>query len=134
MISANTDSRELILRVAVTAGTALLTTLISGPFVIRWLKLSFPERIASDSARLNELHAAKRNTPTMGGVLIVLSIIVAILLTGRRNSSFVLLAMATTVALTLVGACDDWIKLRTERGKIDAQRRSESWVRAASLP
>ena len=40
MTSANTDSRELILRVAVTAGTALLTTLISGPFVIRWLKLS----------------------------------------------------------------------------------------------
>jgi len=115
MIAVTADGRELILRAAVAAGTALLTSLIFGPFVIRCLKQSFPERIASDSARLNELHAAKKNTPTMGGLLIIASILAAVLATGRRNSPFVILALTTTVAMTLVGVYDDWIKLRTVR-------------------
>ncbi len=123
MIAVTADSRELILRAAVAAGMALLTSLIFGPSVIRWLKQSSPERIASDSARLNELHAAKKNTPTMGGLLIVASILVAVLVTGRRNSPFVILALTTTVALTLVGIYDDGIKLRTARKGLTARRK-----------
>ena len=123
MIAVTADSRELILRAALAAGIALLTSLIFGPFVIRWLKQSFPERIASDSARLNELHAAKKNTPTMGGLLIVASILVAVLVTGSRNSPFVILAVTTTVALTLVGVSDDWIKLRTTRKGLAARHK-----------
>ncbi len=120
MIAVTTDSTQLILLAAASAVTALLTSLICGSFVIRLLRKYCRERIASDSVRLNELHASKKNTPTMGGLLIVLSIAVAVLVTGRRDSPFVMLALATTAALMLVGACDDWIKVRTARKGLTA--------------
>ena len=100
---------------------ALVTSLCCGPSVIRWLKSHCPERIASDSARLNELHAGKKNTPTMGGLLMVLSILVAVVTCGHLESAFSRLALVTTLALTLVGSYDDWIKLKTSRKGLTAR-------------
>ena len=61
------DSRVfLTARMALAALVSFATALFFGPYAIRWLKGRFLERIDSASTKLNELHAGKRNTPTMG--------------------------------------------------------------------
>ena len=75
------DSRVfLTARIALATVVSFITALIFGPLAIRWLKQRFRERIVSDSAKLNELHAGKRDTPTLGGIFIVLAMVVAAVL------------------------------------------------------
>ena len=46
---------------------SLMLSLACGRWSIQWLRSRFTERIASDSERLNQLHADKQNTPTWEG-------------------------------------------------------------------
>src|SRR6266480_4769179 len=56
-----------------------------GPFVIRWLR---SQKIAGfDQAEIDALMASKKGTPTMGGLLIVSSILITSLLLGRLDAS-----------------------------------------------
>jgi phospho-N-acetylmuramoyl-pentapeptide-transferase len=101
----------------VSAAAAFLTTLLPGPRVIRWLKRSFRERVASDSKRLDELHASKHGTPTMGGVLMTAGVIVGMLVC---PSAAVTWSMRWQVVLcvfcfSVLGACDDYVKAVTGR-------------------
>ncbi len=65
------DSRVfLTARTALAAATSFLVAWWCGPLAIRWLKRHFRERIDSASAKLNELHAGKQATPTMGGLFV----------------------------------------------------------------
>jgi len=106
------------------AGLLSLTlSLVCGPWLIRWLRSRFTERIVSDSARLNELHASKQNTPTMGGLLIVGTTVVSILCFADVSSPLVWLFCLTVAAFTLLGASDDWIKLRTMRKGLTARKK-----------
>ncbi len=109
---------------AISAGIlSLALSLAGGPWLIRWLKSRFTERIASDSAKLNELHAAKQNTPTMGGLLISGTTVFSILCFSKTMSPLVWLFCGTVIALTLLGASDDWIKLRTQRQGLTARQK-----------
>ena len=104
------------------AGLLSLTlSLVCGPWLIRWLRSRFTERIVSDSARLNEIHASKQNTPTMGGLLIAGTTVVSMLCFADVSSPLVWLFCLTVAALTLLGATDDWIKLRTMRKGMTAR-------------
>ena len=110
------DSRILLTaRAALAAITSFVAAIVLGPFAIRWLKGRFRERIDSASSRLNELHAAKGNTPTMGGLFLVAAIVVTTLLWGDLASPYVQLALFLAVSFAALGAVDDWIKLRTSR-------------------
>jgi phospho-N-acetylmuramoyl-pentapeptide-transferase len=60
-------------------------------------------------------HRAKAGTPTMGGLLIVGSLVVSVLLWGNLQNRLVWIALLVTVALGGIGAYDDWLKLRTGR-------------------
>ena len=102
---------------------SLMLSLAGGPWLIRRLKSRFTERIASDSARLNELHAAKKDTPTMGGLLIAGTTVVSILCFTDVSSPLVWLFCLTVSAFTLLGATDDWIKLRTTRKGLTARQK-----------
>ena len=106
------------------AGMLSLTlSLVCGPWLIRWLRSRFTERIVSDSSRLNELHAAKQNTPTMGGLLIAGVTVVSILCFADVSSPLVWIFFLTVSAFTLLGASDDWIKLRTTRNGLTARKK-----------
>ena len=106
------------------AGLLSLTlSLVCGGWLIRWLKSRFTERIVSDSARLNELHAAKQNTPTMGGVLIAGTTVVSILCFADVSLPPVWLLCLTVSAFMLLGSVDDWIKLRTTRKGLTARKK-----------
>ncbi|QDU36465.1 Phospho-N-acetylmuramoyl-pentapeptide-transferase MraY [Maioricimonas rarisocia] len=110
------DSRVfLTARTALAAMTSFIAALVFGPPAIRWLQARFRERIDSASEKLNELHADKQQTPTMGGLFIVASIVTAVLLWGDLTSTYIQIGLFVTVTFGALGAADDWIKLRTTR-------------------
>lgn len=110
------DSRMfLTARTALAGGTSFLLCMLLGPLAIRWLQSRFRERIGSDSEKLNELHAAKSNTPTMGGLFVMGAVALATLMWGDLSNVHVMLGLATTIGFGALGAADDWIKLRTSQ-------------------
>jgi phospho-N-acetylmuramoyl-pentapeptide-transferase len=108
-------------RALLAAALGLLLAIAAGPWCIVWLKRRFREPVKSASAEVARLHAAKRDTPTMGGIFIVACLAIVLLLVADFGNPFLPLALATTVALCAVGAADDWIKLRTARRGLTAK-------------
>lgn len=120
----------LTFRAALAAVVSFLVAILLGPQVIGWLRArKIGEHTGkTDSQKLAELHAGKAGTPTMGGVLIILALFVAVGLVGQWRNRYVVLAMGGTLALTCVGFLDDWIKLNrikqsglSARGKLALQ-------------
>lgn len=114
---------HLTARIALAVATSFLAALILGPFAIRWLRSRFRERIDSASERLNELHAGKRDTPTMGGVFIVAAIVAAVLLWGDLTEPYVQIGLFVAASFGALGAADDWIKLSTSRRGLTARQK-----------
>ncbi|MEN9770968.1 MAG: hypothetical protein RLZZ180_2598 [Pseudomonadota bacterium] len=99
----------LTFRAVMAAMTALLIGLIAGPWVIRRLtalKIGQPVR---DYAM--QSHLVKIGTPTMGGVLILLSIAVATLLWFDLSNRFVWIVLIVTLGFGAIGWVDDWRKV-----------------------
>lgn len=106
--------RYITVRAFAGAGTSFLLCVLLGPWLIRVLRklqIGQYER-REDAPPLYELHRVKEGTPTMGGVLIVLSILGACLLWAVPGNTFVLLALATLGYMALVGLWDDYTKVR----------------------
>jgi phospho-N-acetylmuramoyl-pentapeptide-transferase len=113
----------LTARTALATVSAFFLALIIGPYAITWLSSRFRERIDSASSRLNELHASKNATPTMGGLFIVAAIVLAALLFGDLTSVYIQQGLVVVVTYGLLGACDDWIKIRTHRRGLTARQK-----------
>jgi phospho-N-acetylmuramoyl-pentapeptide-transferase len=100
---------------AICAGvTAFLLSLLFGNFVIRKLislKFGQPIRTAAEVHKLFELHGSKKGTPTMGGILLIGSIVVSTLLWAKPENPFVWLVLFSTVFLGGIGLYDDWLKV-----------------------
>jgi phospho-N-acetylmuramoyl-pentapeptide-transferase len=89
--------------------TALVVTLILGPWIIRKLQaLKVGQVIREDGP---QSHQKKAGTPTMGGVLILLAVASATLLWAQLNNRFVWLALLATLAMGAIGFVDDYLKL-----------------------
>ena len=102
-----------------------------GPRVIRMLvRYKIGDTANFDHDRLNEMLKGKKNTPTMGGVLIVLAIFVTVILLSNLDVFFVRLALFCLVWLGLLGGVDDWLKLKAARtgGSRDGLRLWEKLV------
>jgi len=96
------------------AGGAVLTSLVicflAGPYVVRKLRnMKVGQHIRSDGP---STHQSKSGTPTMGGVLILLSIVVSALLWTRLDNRFILWLISGTLWLGFIGFWDDYIKLK----------------------
>jgi UDP-N-acetylmuramyl pentapeptide phosphotransferase/UDP-N-acetylglucosamine-1-phosphate transferase len=94
--------------------TAFLLSLIFGPTIIRLLRsLKIGQYIKKDHvADLHALHKGKAGTPTMGGVLILLSTIISLLLWSTLTNRLMWISVAVFAALGVVGFLDDYIKLK----------------------
>ncbi len=110
----------LTARIGLAAVMSFLAALVLGPSCIRWLRQRFCERIDSASSRLNELHAAKAGTPSMGGIFVGLAIVLSVLAFGNLTNARVQMALFVTVTFTLLGTFDDWIKLTTTKRGLTA--------------
>ena len=101
---------------AAAALVAFFACLLLGGRVIDWLRRKkIGDHPEFDQAQLNELMAAKRNTPTMGGLLIVGAIAGAVLLLADLGNFYVQMALVCLLWLGAVGAADDWLKLTAAR-------------------
>jgi len=104
--------RYVTFRAAFAAVLAFLIVIVCGPGVIAWLRGKKLHGCANhDSARLEELRAAKQDIPTMGGILILGGVLVSVLLLGRLDNVYVVLVLFAFLAFGLLGALDDWAKL-----------------------
>jgi phospho-N-acetylmuramoyl-pentapeptide-transferase len=106
-------------RMILAAMTTLLLTIFLGPAFIRKLyelKMGQTIRVA-DCPVLSELHKKKNNIPTMGGILILFSMIVALLFWMDLSNIYTLLLFITTFWLGGIGAYDDYLKLKYRNSK-----------------
>ncbi len=96
-------------RAAYAAVTSLLICFIFGPAIIRWLtRLKAGEEIRSDGPAT---HQAKSGTPTMGGVMIILAIVVSALLWMDIRNIYTWMAVLATLGFGLLGFTDDFLKV-----------------------
>ncbi|MCG3129254.1 MAG: Phospho-N-acetylmuramoyl-pentapeptide-transferase [Phycisphaerae bacterium] len=87
-----------------------------GPRAIATLRrLKIGDRPEFDHAQLNAMTAQKADTPTMGGVLIVIAVLATILLLANLLNFYVRMAMFCIVWLACIGGADDWLKLTKSR-------------------
>jgi len=101
--------RFLTFRTAFASLTALFMGLIIGPAVIRQLRdFQIGQYIREEGPKA---HQKKAGTPTMGGVLITISIIVPTLLWADLTNKFVWLAVMATLAFGAIGFADDYLKI-----------------------
>lgn len=88
---------------------ALIISIFFGGHFIKMLK----KRNISETQRdekTDPFNVAKKGVPTMGGIVIIFSIIIPCLLIGKLTNIYLLLMLATTVILGLLGFADDYIK------------------------
>lgn len=96
-------------RSVMAAMTALIIGLFAGPWVIRRLRALKIGQPVREYAM--ETHLVKSGTPTMGGVLILLSITISTLLWFEWNNRFVWLVLVVTLGFGAIGWADDWRKV-----------------------
>ncbi|MGA0586800.1 phospho-N-acetylmuramoyl-pentapeptide-transferase [Dyella sp. KRB-257] len=103
-------------RTIMAALTALAMSLLFGPAVIRRLaQLKAGQVVRSDGP---QTHLAKAGTPTMGGVMILLSVVIATVLWADLHNRYVWVVLAVTLGFGAIGFYDDYCKivLRDSRG------------------
>lgn len=101
--------RFLTFRSALAAISALLLSLLFAPRIIRILQNhQIGEAKKADGPKN---HWSKAGTPTMGGIIIISSIVVPVLLWSDIKSTYIILILAGTVWLSLVGFLDDYLKV-----------------------
>jgi phospho-N-acetylmuramoyl-pentapeptide-transferase len=99
---------------------AFLLSLLLGDRVIRKLislKVGQPVRTAEEVHKLFELHGAKAGTPTMGGILIIGSLLAAIFLCCRLTNPLLLVVLYVTLGLGALGFVDDYLKVARKNSK-----------------
>ncbi len=99
----------ITLRAVLACATSLLIGLVAGPWVIRKLtELKIGQAVRSYGP---ETHLVKTGTPTMGGVLILISIAVSTLLWADLRNRYVWVVLLVTLGFGLVGWVDDYRKV-----------------------
>jgi phospho-N-acetylmuramoyl-pentapeptide-transferase len=99
----------ITLRTVLATMTALLISFAAGPRVIRWLaEKKIGQAVRTDGP---QTHLVKSGTPTMGGVLILISIGITTLLWGDLSNKYVWTVLVVTLGFGIVGWYDDWKKV-----------------------
>jgi phospho-N-acetylmuramoyl-pentapeptide-transferase len=105
--------RYITFRIAAGMLTALLVSLFIGPRTIAWLRrLRFGQVVREEGP---QTHLMKAGTPTMGGILIIMSSALATLLWAELSNRYVLLTLAVLIWLGALGFLDDYLKVVRRR-------------------
>ncbi len=85
-----------------------------GQYFIRWMKKHHASEAQRD-ASIDPYGVEKKGVPTMGGVILIVAIIIPCLLLGRLRNIYMILMLATTVWLGMLGFIDDYIKMKISK-------------------
>ncbi len=89
--------------------TAMLFSFLFGKKIIQYLRNhQIGQEVRTDGPAS---HLQKQGTPTMGGLIILVSVLVPVLLWGRLNSTALLVVLVSTVWMGLIGLLDDYLKV-----------------------
>ena len=100
-------------RSAGAAVTALLLSFVVGPIIIRRLQRMQVNQVVREGTP--DSHQSKGATPTMGGLIIVTSLVIPTLLWARLDNRYVWLALLVTAWMGVIGFVDDYLKLKQKR-------------------
>jgi len=111
--------KYITFRASMAAVTSFVICVILGPFMIRWLKgLNAGQYVRKQHVDdLYDLHKHKEGTPTMGGLLIIVSVVISALLWCCLDNDLVLLCLSGMIWLGVIGFIDDFIKLRNRSAR-----------------
>ena len=111
--------RYITFRAAFAALTAMVLTIMLGPFVIKKLSaLKYGQELRNEGPHpLSELHTKKQGTPTMGGILIIFAIFISIVLWADIFNKFILLSVLTLLYLGALGFWDDYTKIKKKQSQ-----------------
>jgi len=99
----------ITMRTIMSVLTALLISFVIGPKVIRWLiRLKVGQSVRLDGP---QSHLIKTGTPTTGGVMILFSVSIAVLLWGNLTNHYLVIATLTMLGFGLIGFIDDYQKV-----------------------
>lgn len=108
--------RYLTFRTGCAVMTALVLSFLIAPGMIRWLRA---KQAGASNVRqyLEEAHKAKHGTPTMGGLMILVSVTISTLLWADLANLYVWYALLVMVGFGLIGFGDDYLKLTKKNSK-----------------
>jgi phospho-N-acetylmuramoyl-pentapeptide-transferase len=111
--------------------TALTIALIVGPYMIRQLsELQIGQSVRDDGP---QSHLSKSGTPTMGGALILLSIVISTLLWSDLGNRYVWVALFTLVTFGIIGWIDDYRKVVEKNSRGLSARQKYFWQSMIAL-
>jgi phospho-N-acetylmuramoyl-pentapeptide-transferase len=115
----------LTLRAVLACMTALVISFVIGPRMIAWLtRMKIGQSVRDDGP---QTHLAKAGTPTMGGALILVAILVTTLLWGDLGNRFVWVVLIVTAGFGAVGWVDDYRKVVYRNPKGLSARAKLAW-------
>jgi len=107
--------RYLTFRAAGAVVTSLLLAFVLGPATIRWLaRMKVGQVVRADGP---ETHLEKAGTPTMGGVLIIMSAGFSTLLWADLTNSYTIVALVALLWMGLLGFLDDYLKVVQKKSR-----------------
>jgi phospho-N-acetylmuramoyl-pentapeptide-transferase len=107
--------KYITFRTAVAVITALAITLALGPRMIQWLRmLKVGQHVRDDGP---QTHLGKQGTPTMGGILIILALVLSTVLWSDLTNPYVWVVVFATLAFGGIGYIDDYRKVVKKRSK-----------------
>ncbi len=107
--------QEVLFRCIMAALTSLAVAWLLGPKIIRWLmRKKIGDRPEFHHEKLNDLNKEKANTPTMGGLIIIIAVLAGTLLWAKLNNPFIQKAIILVLWFGGIGAVDDWLKLTSQ--------------------
>lgn len=111
--------RYITFRAAFAAVTAMILSIALGPYVIKKLyELKVGQPIRKDECLpLYAKHHTKKGTPTMGGMLIVISVIIPTLLWADLSNENIIIAIIAIAYLCIIGFIDDYLKVSKKNSK-----------------
>ena len=95
--------------------TALLISLWVGPYMIEWLSRYQVGQVVRDDGP--QSHLKKTNTPTMGGMLILVAVVVSTLLWTDLSNRYVWIILFATLGFAAIGYVDDYLKISRKNSK-----------------
>ncbi len=121
----------LTLRAVLATGTALLIGLVAGPAVIRWLTdMKIGQSVRTDGP---QTHLEKSGTPTMGGALILISIVVTTVLWADLSNRFIWVVLLVMFGFGWIGWVDDYRKVVKRDSKGMPAREKFLWQTVVGL-
>ena len=113
------------LRAVLATMTALVISFLVGPRMIAWLtKMRIGQTVRDDGP---QTHLIKAGTPTMGGALILVSIVITTLLWADLDNRFIWVVLLVTLGFGAVGWVDDWRKVVARNPKGLSARAKLVW-------